>query len=134
MESISLLGKNKKDIFLFGRIQTRKTGDRPYSDTSPYGECFLLQRLEEIKGVDYNVAPEVVMKQMSPAISATILLRNLPHHSPLLFCNSFFLLTNIIFSSHECLSLRENLASFHDLSTYNSQSNSASIYCLTTFL
>ena len=30
---------NKQQLYLFGRIQTRQTGDQRYSDTSTYGEC-----------------------------------------------------------------------------------------------
>ena len=33
---------NEQQIYLFGQIQTSQTGGKPYSDTTPYGECSLI--------------------------------------------------------------------------------------------
>ena len=34
---------NEQQFYLFGEIQTSQTGGQPYTGTSPYGECSLLQ-------------------------------------------------------------------------------------------
>ena len=40
-ELTALLMLNEQQFYLFGQIQTCQTGSQPYSDTSPYFECFL---------------------------------------------------------------------------------------------
>ena len=34
---------NKQQFYLFGHISTSHTGGQPYSDTSHYGECYMVQ-------------------------------------------------------------------------------------------
>ena len=41
LDSAALLMLNKRQLYLFGQIQTSQTGGQPYSDTFPYGECSL---------------------------------------------------------------------------------------------
>ena len=39
----ALLMSNKQQFYLLGQIQPSQTGGQPYSDTSPYGECPLIE-------------------------------------------------------------------------------------------
>ena len=34
---------NKQEFYLLGQIQTSQKGVQPYSDSSPYGECSLVE-------------------------------------------------------------------------------------------
>ena len=43
LNSAALISLSEQQFYLFGQIQNCQTGGWPYSDTSTYGECFLLQ-------------------------------------------------------------------------------------------
>ena len=43
LDSAALLMFNKQQFYLFGQIHNSQTGGRPYSDTSLYGECSLVE-------------------------------------------------------------------------------------------